>query len=210
MTLDWTPEHFARLEEVNLRYSAGLIRHILETAVQPRIGSMLAATLDGNPVPGCTHLIGGVPGAEFGMGEGQLGVLDWRCQGVGLLCHQCAERHLSDPATPHRDQRHECCIVCGFQSDQGSNPLVATIKLRKPLAVASPELDAISALTGQPLARGLLGGMVTSPIAWECPAHDGFLDSKITFVWPPRGSGLDPMKPKGKGGKGKKGGRNRR
>ncbi len=86
---------------------------------------------------------------------------------------------------------------------------MATIKLRKPLAVASPELDAISALTGQPIARGLLGGMVTSPIAWECPAHDGFLDSKITLRRPPRGSGLDPAKPPKKG-KGKKGAPRRR
>jgi hypothetical protein len=126
-----------------------------------------------------------------------MGVIDWRCEGVGLMCDECALRHLTDPATPHRDARHECCIVCGYVSEHGLHPLAATIELRKPLAVASPELAAISALTGEPIARGLLGGMVTTPIAWECPRHDGFFDSKITPQWPPRWSGIDPMKPKG-------------
>jgi hypothetical protein len=125
------------------------VRHILETAVVPRVGF----TLDGWPVRGCSHLVGGVPGAEVDRGDGQLGVLDRMCEGRGLMCRSCAERHLPNPATPHRDPRHGICIVCGYHSESGLNLLAATIVLRKPLVVASPELDAISAPTGQPLAR---------------------------------------------------------
>jgi len=43
--------------------------------------------------------------------------------------------------------------------------------------------------------------MLTSPIARECPAHDGFFHSRITLPSPL--PGLDPTKPeKSRGGKG--------
>ncbi len=51
--------------------------------------------------------------------------------------------------------------------------------------------------------------MIPTPIAWECPAHDGFLASMVELHWPPRGRGIDPTKPK-KEGKGRKAGRKRR
>lgn len=204
------------VEEVNRDYAAGLVRHILETFAVPRVGYMLGRTLRGEPVRACEHLVG-LPGMESrATGLAGLAVIDWMCEGVGVMCERCAVAHMSDPATPHRDPRHECCIVCGYSSDHNLHALAATVELREHLMVASDQLELVSKLSGKRIARPVIGEIVTTPIVWECPAHDGFLDSEVKLIWPPLGSGGKKPKsakgkpPKGRGAKSKKGGRKRR
>jgi hypothetical protein len=168
MTMDWTPEHLARLEEVNNVYAARLVRHILDTAVVPRVGYMLAGTLDGRPVPGCHHLMGSPLDKTP---TTRAGVLDWMCEGEGL-CRGCALEHLSDPATPHRDPQQEVCIVCGHRDDHSLHALPARVKLRKALPVTSDSLVMLGDQMGQKIAMGYVGELLTTPIAWECPAHE--------------------------------------
>jgi hypothetical protein len=40
----------------------------------------------------------------------------------------------------------------------------------------SDSLDMLSDFTGERIALGLVGRLIPTPVAWECPAHDGFLD----------------------------------
>jgi hypothetical protein len=54
-------------------------------------------------------------------------VIDWICEGRGLMCRDCAAEHVSDPTTPHRDHRHECCLVCGFRSETTLNALDVSV-----------------------------------------------------------------------------------
>jgi hypothetical protein len=50
--------------------------------------------------------------------------------------------------------------------------------------VSSEHLDFVSAWVGEKFALAYSYGIFTTPIAWECPAHDGFFDSDISMHWP--------------------------
>lgn len=160
--------------------AAQVVRQILETLVMPHVGLTLKGTLTGEAVRGCTHLVD-APGSETQI---VMAVFDWMCEGVGLMCRDCALHHMTEPGGKHTDPRHECCIVCGHVG-QDLNSLAAPIILGKPVMVSSVALDALSEIRGQKMALGYVGSMVTSPIVWECPAHDGFLDSEVELFWPP-------------------------
>lgn len=144
------PEAFAGLaEELRLTIAARKTRYILETHVQPRVRSLLHRPNGDQPTPACPHATG-----QY--------VVDWICEGVGLLCPNCAIEHFAAEG-PHLDLRHRCCIVCGGTS--GLVPLTATVRVVRPVLA-----------TGRRRVSGLLE---TTPIVWECRAHDGFLDTKI-------------------------------
>ncbi len=213
----WARFHQAH-EEIEDVLAARKVRHIIETAVVPRVGYMLQGTLKGEPVQACTHLVD-PPGFETARGA----VIDWMCEGVGLLCKRCAAGHLCDDSTPHRDPRHEVCIRCGYRDDDHLHGLGAWVALRQPLPIRSEMLKADEEITGRRMALGYVGTLATTPIAWACTEHRDLFESAsgrdlLTLHWPP----LPPMErmvtrlprkpktPKGKGGEGKKGGRKRR
>src|SRR3954447_24418741 len=122
---------------------------------------MLADTLNGQPVRGCHNLVGHPWDTSS---PPQRAVIDWMCEGTGLLCRDCAAEHLSDPATPHRDRRHETCIVCGLVSDTNLHALAAHVELRKPLMLTSDPIDMLSDLIKQKIAYGFVGDLVTTPV----------------------------------------------
>ncbi len=114
-----------------------------------------------------------------------MAVIDWMCEGVGLMCRECTLAHVCDGTTRHRADAHECCIACGLVDRNNLNPLAGTVRLG---GDADDLQWGAELLRGgqrcSPLARGTIGELVTTPVAWECPAHDGFLDSDITIHWP--------------------------
>ena len=168
------------IDDLEARYdeAAQLVRHILETAVAPRVSYMLEQTVKGQPLNACMHLVEDTGPALSSA------TIDWMCEGVGLQCWKCTIRHMTDPRTPHRDPRHEVCIVCGYRSGNDLNPYASEVKLGQPLMISSPALTVLSDLTGTCTALGYSGHLVATPTAWECPAHDGFLDSDLTLHWP--------------------------
>ncbi len=147
---DHGPKAFTQLtEEHQLTVAERKTRHILETHAQPRVGWLLNRPDDGQPVPACPHTTG-------------MYVVDWMCEGVGLLCPDCSAEHYVEEG-PHLHPRHRCCIVCGVTS--GLAPLTATVRMIRQVRTS-----------GGRLVVGLLG---TTPIVWECRLHDGFLDTEI-------------------------------
>ncbi len=44
-------------------------------------------------------------------------------------------------------------------------------------------MQLFTALSGDVLGEGFRGRILTSPVAWECKAHDDFLDSDVTLQW---------------------------
>jgi hypothetical protein len=178
MSTNFTDADMERLREIPLTLAARKVRWLVEEKVQPRIGSMLNNTLKGEPVPGCVHLVD-MPGYAPGTVA-----IDWMCEGIGLLCRDCAKRHIADKRTPHQDPRHRACIVCGHTGD-GLKTMTAPVSLGRTLMVTSMALDVFSKIRGgERIAKGYAGSLITTPITWECPAHDGFLDSKIELRWP--------------------------
>src|ERR1035437_4275503 len=168
-------------DEINQTSAAMKVRHILESAVLPRVTYMLDQTKKGEAIHACAHLVG-MPG-DGDNSSGPPGFLDWMCEGVGMMCKECTVRHLSDETTPHCDKRHACCVVCGYVGDD-LNGLGAKVELREPAVMSSDASDAFSTFIGKRMGRGFQGIIALTPIAWECPAHDGFFDSKIRLVWP--------------------------
>jgi hypothetical protein len=157
------------------------VRHILETAVMPRVAYMLNQTKKGEAIHACEHLVG-MPG-DGDDSAGPPGFLDWMCEGVGMMCPDCTVRHMSDETTPHCDKRHACCIVCGQQGDD-LNALDAKVELREFAVMTSDASDAFSTFVGERVGRGFQGIIALTPIAWECRKHDGFFESKVKLVWP--------------------------
>lgn len=80
--------------------------------------------------------------------------------------------------------------MCGH-NENDLNPFAAEVKLTAPLMVTSEALDALSEIRGKRMALGYVGSLVTTPIAWEYPTHDGFHDSKVTLHWPSHQSHAD-------------------
>lgn len=167
------------LDDIHLTLAARKTRWIIDTWVLPRVGQTLQDTINGHAVMGCTHLVD-APGSET---HSVAAIFDWMCQGIGLQCAECAARHLSDGTTPHRDPRHECCIVCGDTASE-LRPLFAPIVLGRPVMVSSVALDTMSEITGARMALGYVGELATTPVVWECPAHDVVGDSTLTLFWP--------------------------
>lgn len=182
-------------DDVNQNLAAIKVRHILEHAVMPRISYMLEQTRQGDAIHACEHLVG-MPG-DGDNGPGPAGYFDWMCEGIGMMCRECMFRHLTDESTPHCDPRHSCCIVCGNDGNDGDDlhALGAKVEMREAAIMASDASDAYSAFIGERIGRGYIGLAAVTPIAWECRAHDGFLDSKIKLVWP---GGKKSKKIKGK------------
>jgi hypothetical protein len=181
-------------DDVSQNIAAMKVRHILEKAVIPRITYMLERTRHGEAIHACEHLVG-MPG-DGDNSPGPPGFFDWMCEGVGMMCRECAFTHTSDESTPHCDPRHATCIVCGCDGDDDDlKALGAKVEMREPVVMASDASDAFSAFIGERIGRGYIGLAAITPIAWECRAHDGFLDSKIKLVWP---GGKKSKKIKGK------------
>src|SRR4051812_46565608 len=152
------------LDEVFYTLAARKVRHLLETAVEPRIRYMLQRAVDGHPVPACNH-IAALPG-DGGEDTSGLAMIDWMCEGTGILCWECAKGHLTDPTTRHRDPRHECCIVCGYASTTNLHPMLTLVDLREQTVVASDKMQRISGLSGQVLAHSFSGRIATTPVVW--------------------------------------------
>lgn len=164
----------------------------------------------------CTHLVD-APALDV-----EHRAIDWMYEGVGLLCRGCAARHSRDDSTPHRDPRHEICIRCGYRDDDNLYGLGAEVLLRQPLMIMSEMLKADEEITGRRLVLGYTGTLAPTPIAWACPEHRDLFESEpgrdlLTLHWPSLNIermvtklGHKPKPPKGQGGKGKKGGRERR
>lgn len=185
LQMQWPPsrpslEAERAVEDVRYSEAAKKVRWIIDNALVPRVGYMFNRTLDGETVPGCTHLVD-APGAADRPGAAYL---DWMCEGVGLLCRDCIGRHMNDLSSPHRDPRHEVCIVCGHHG-QDLKPMFVPVILDKPLMVSSQALDALSEIRGARQALGIAGSVYSTPVAWECPAHDGFYDLALELYWPP-------------------------
>lgn len=171
-------------DNISQTSAAMKVKHILESAVLPRVTYMLERTRHGDAIHACEHLVG-MPGDGKDGPDGFI-YIDWLCEGEGMVCEACMIKHLADHSTPHRDSRHECCIVCGYRGND-MNALAALVEIREAIVMASDETDVMSKLIHQRIGRGFQGNVATTPIAYECPAHDGFFESSVRLVWP--GSG---------------------
>jgi len=148
---------------VNESLAATNLRIDLEERVMPSVGRILGSTLEGNPIPGCLHM-----GNPERQGTASLYIVS-----PFVACAVCAGARLAE-GTQFQ------CAVCGL-SDKASDYTLRlwgpAIVLGVPILLELPEGEVIAWISRN---------FVTLPVAAECAAHDGTLDSHAELYWSPK------------------------